>query len=188
MKRNYFVFIIAFILFSCEKVEDDSNEICNQNCTTLSGKVYTQNDTPLKNVEMKFKFQTNNAQNNNITLTRILSKVRTNSLGEYSMNFYLKDSELGEWVGSYILNADENTLPNGVFYEDKFNLFDNLYNILTRDIVIQRNLYIPTLKKVKVKLNGFNGPATEDYFRVLAMIVLVLTQKLGTITNMQLWD
>jgi hypothetical protein len=170
MKKTYLLIITVLILFSCEKVDDDFNEICTENCTTLSGKVYTQGNTPLKNVAMKFKFQTNDPQNNNITLTRILSKVRTNNLGEYRMNFYLKDEELGEWVGSFTLNADKNTIPSNVFYEDYFNLFDNLYNILTRDVEIQRNLYIPTLKRVKIKLNGFNGPATEDYFRVLVEV------------------
>ena len=57
-----------------------------------------------------------------------------------------------------------------MFYEDYFNLYDQIYNILTRDVVIQRDLYIPTLKIVKIKLNGFNGLATEDYFRVLVEV------------------
>ena len=169
MNRIYFI-IAAFVLFSCEKVEDDSNEVCSEDCTSLTGKVYTHSNTPLKNVAMKFKFQTVDSINNNIRLTRILSKVRTNNLGEYSMNFYLKDEELGEWVGRFTLNADKNTVSSSVFYEDNFNLYDNIYNILTRDVTIQRNLYIPTLKKVKIKLNGFNGPAIEDYFRVLVEV------------------
>lgn len=170
MKKIYFIIITIFVLFSCEKVEDDSNEVCYENCTSLSGKVYTQSNTPIKNVEMKFKFQKTDPENYNLTLTRVLSKVRTNNLGEYSMNFYLKDEELGEWVGSFTLNADKNTIPSSVFYEDYFNLYDDMYNIQTRDIAIQRNLYIPTLKRVKIKLNSFNGPATEDYFRVLVEV------------------
>ena len=166
------ILLINVILFfsSCEKVENDSNEVCTGNCTSVAGKVYTQSNIPLKNVAMKFKFQTNDLQNPNITLTRIISKVGTNNLGEYSMNFYLKDEELGEWTGTFTLNADKNTVPGNVFYEDYFNLYDVMYNILTRDVSIHRDLYIPTLKKVKIKLNNFNGPAQEDYFRVLVEV------------------
>jgi hypothetical protein len=170
MKKYFVYFLLLFFIASCEKIEDDSDEICTIDCTTLSGKVYTQNNTPLKNVAMNFKFQKSDPENNNLTLTRILSKVRTNNLGAYNMNFFLKDEELGEWVGRFVLNADKNTLPSNVFYEDNFNLYDNIYNIQNRNIEIQRNLYIPTLKKVKIKLNGFNGPAIEDYFRVLAEV------------------
>lgn len=119
---------------------------------------------------MNFKFQKSDATNTNLTLTRIISKVRTNNLGQYTMTFYLKDEELGVWAGTFTLNADKNTVPSSVFYEDHFNLYHRLYNIETRDLSIQRNLYIPTLKKVKVRLNNFNGPAQEDYFRVLAEV------------------
>lgn len=170
MKKIILLITIILVFSSCEKIDDDSNLVCTENCTTIFGKVYTQYNTPLKNVAMKFKFQTTDPQNSNLTLTRILSKVRTNNLGEYSMNFYLKDEELGEWVGSFTLNADKNSVPSTVFYDDYFNLYDEIYNLLTRDVVLQRDLYIPTLKRVKIKLNGFNGPSTEDYFRVLVEV------------------
>lgn len=170
MKKIILLLNVILFFSSCEKVEDDSNEICTGNCTTLSGKVYTQGNTPLKNVAIKFKFQKQDPNNTNNTLTRIISKVRTNNLGEYNMDFYLKDEELGQWAGTFTLNADKNTLPGTVFYEDYFNLYDNLYSILTRDVSIQRNLYIPTLKKIKIKLNGFNGDTQEDYFRVLTEV------------------
>ena len=170
MKKIILLLNIFLFFSSCEKVENDSNEVCTGDCTLIKGKVYTQSDIPLKNIAMKFKFQTNDPQNSNITLTRIISKVRTNNIGEYAMNFYLKDEELGEWTGSFTLNADKNTVPGTVFYADYFNLYETIYNILTRNVIIQRDLYIPTLKKVKIKLNNFNGSEQEDYFRVLTEV------------------
>ena len=168
MKKTFLLFIAILFFVSCEKVEDDSDLFCTENCSVVSGKVYTHSGIPLKNVMMNFKFSKQDEQN--IHHTRIISRVRTNNSGEYEMSFYLQDGELGEWAGTFTLNADKNTVPSSVFYEDHFNLYDMLYNIEVRDVFIQRNLYIPTLKKIKIKLNNFNGSGQEDYFSVLAEV------------------
>ncbi len=168
MKKSILVILASFLISSCEKTEDDSNLVCTQDCSEITGKVYTHSGIPLKNILMKFKFSKNGS--NNVRQTRIISKVKTNSLGEYAMNFYLNDEELGEWIGDFSLYADKNTVPGNLFYQDYFNLFDTMYTITNRDFSVTRNLYIPTPKKVKIRLNNFNGPEQEDYFRVLAEV------------------
>ena len=164
MKKIILLSSIILFFSSCEKVHDDSNLVCTTDCTSISGKVYTQGDTPLKNVLMKFRFQ--KSIGINALQTRILSKERTTNLGQYSMDFYIKDEELGEGVGGFDLYPDKNTLPGNVFYPDYSQLFYSFYDIENRNFSMQKNLYIPTLKKVKVKLSGFHLDAPGDYFNV----------------------
>lgn len=170
MKKTILVLTILLLFVSCEKIDDDSAEVCIADCTIVKGKVYTHSAIPLKNVAMKFTSRKSDSINFNITHTRIISKVRTNKLGEYNMSFYLNDDELGEWGASFSLYANKNTLPGSVFYDDYFNLYHSFYGIQERDVTMQRNLYVPTIKKVKIKLNNFNSPEQGDYFRVLAEV------------------
>ncbi len=170
MKKTIFALTILLFFVSCEKIDDDSAEVCIADCTSIKGKVFTHSGIPLKNVAMKFTSRKPDSLKPHITYTRIISKVRTNNLGQYNMNFYLNDDELGEWGASFSLYADKNTLPGSVFYEDYFNLYDSFYGILERDVTIHSDLYIPTLKKVNIKLNNFNSPEQDDYFRLLSEV------------------
>jgi hypothetical protein len=161
------ILLLSVILFfsACEKVDDDSGLVCTQNCTSISGKVYTQGNIPLRNVMMKFRFR--KSIGTNAHYNRIMSKERSNNLGQYSMDFFIKNEELGEGVGSFDLYPDKTTLPGNVFYPDYSDLFYGMYDIMDRDFSLQKNLYLPTLKKVKIKLTNFHGVAQEDYFRIL---------------------
>lgn len=169
MRKIILLFVVNVFFFSCEKVEDDSNLVCTGDCTAIMGKVYTHSNLPVKNILMKFKFQ-EHSNVDNLTHTRMISKVRTDNSGNYNMNFYLKDNEVGSDFGSFSLFPQENTIPGNVFYPEYFDLFARLYNIPIRNVTIQKNLYIPTLKKIKIKLNNFHGIAGDDYFRILVQL------------------
>ncbi len=156
--KNIYIIIAAFVLFSCEKVEDDSDLICTNDCTSVFGYAYTQNNVRLKNVVLKFRYQKNGGPGS--LYTRILSKEKTNSTGEYAMSFFIKDEELGAYFDLY---PAKNSVTSKVFYPEYYNLFSSI-NIENRNVSIQRNLYIPTAKKVKIELDNFTLNSNEDYF------------------------
>ena len=161
--KKYFVYFL-FILFiaSCEKIEDDSDLICTTDCSTISGKVYTQSNIPLKNVMVKFRHQKSvgTYQLN----TRLISAKRTNASGEYTMSFFLNDDELGETAGSFDLYVDQNTVPKNVFYPLYAHLFSGFWEIENRNFNAQKDLYIPTPRKTKIILQNFNSAVIGDYF------------------------
>ncbi len=168
MKKIILALAFLSLFASCEKIEDDSKVICTGDCTSISGNVYTHSNIPLKNVLLKFKFQKSGGQN--LTLTRIISKEKTNGQGQYLMDFYLLDEEVASQIGSFSLYPDKNSIPGNVFYPEYFDLFTQIYHIPTRNVSLQKNLYIPTSKKLKIKLTNFHGIQQEDYFSVMGLI------------------
>lgn len=157
--KYFLVTVLSFLfLVSCEKVDDDSDLVCTSNCTSVSGIVYTQNNIRLKNSILKFRYQEHIGTGG--LYSRILSREKTNSMGEYSMSFFIKDEELGS---SFDLYPEKNSISDKVFYPEYYNLFTTL-NVENRGLNVQRNLYIPTAKKVKIELNNFSLISNEDYF------------------------
>lgn len=162
MKKTILLSTIILFFSSCEKIDDDSNLVCSENCSSISGRAYTQSNIPLKNIVLKFRFQKSTGTNS--IYTRIISKEKTDNLGNYNMVFYIKDEELGTGVGGFDLFPQKNSVPTNVFYPYYFQLFYSSLQIDTRDFSLQKNLYIPTAKKIKVKLNNFNPISVDDYF------------------------
>jgi hypothetical protein len=166
MRDIWLTLTAILFLLSCEKVDDESNMVCTNDCSTVSGKVYTHGDIRLKNVLLKFKFQKSTGQNS--IYTRIISKTKSNNTGQFAMDFYLKDEELGLLTGTFSLYPEKNSIPKSVFYNDYSALFCTAYDILSRDFILQKNLYLPTSKKVKIRLNNFQPITQDDYFRIIA--------------------
>ncbi|MGV3697249.1 hypothetical protein [Flavobacterium sp.] len=168
--KKIILFLTILSFASCEKVEDDSAEACTSDCTSIVGKVYTHSDIPLKNVKLKFKFQKPDPAQPNLTLTRIISREQSNASGEYNMDFYLKDEEvLGEF-GYFSLYPEKGSIPGNVFYPEYFDLFATIYQIPNRNVSLRKDLYIPTVKKIKIKLNNFEGILQDDYFSVTSLV------------------
>lgn len=168
MKIISYAFLILFVFVSCEKVEDDSGLICTEECSSISGKVYTHSEIPVKNVLLNFRFHKSGGQH--LVLSRVISKQRTDKLGQFNMSFYVEDEEIGETSGSFELYADRNSIPNGLFYPSVFGLSNSNFDIQSRDYSAQRNLYLPTFKKIKIELKNFNPIAPDDYFSVMSMV------------------
>jgi hypothetical protein len=81
------------------------------------------------------------------------------------MDFYLKDEELGESFGGLEIYMKQNTIASKYFYPNRFNLFEGL-NINERNISLTKNIYLPTKKDIKVKLQNFTPIQNGDYFEV----------------------
>lgn len=165
MKRITYLLLALLLFTACEKTDDDSDLECTANCTRIEGRVFTKDNMPVKNAQMVFHYRKSNGFNS--VYTRILAKAKTDSNGNYAMDFYVKDEELGAFPGSFELYMKKSGVRGDLFYHDDFSLWDNrMYSIYSRDTVMVRNLYLPTKKTVKVKLENFVPIAAGDMFQV----------------------
>ena len=157
--------LVSILLCSCEKVDDDTNLNCIENCTHLEGKITTKDNLPVKNVQLIFRFQKSIGTNS--IYTRKIAKTKTDSSGNYSMDFYLKDEELGDsgpgWLNMFIVQSSIN---GSLFYVDRIYLFEDILPIYDRNTSRINNVYLPTKTDLKIKLQNFVLFQEGDYFEV----------------------
>lgn len=165
MKNAVYLLLALLLFIACEKREDDSDLECTANCTRIEGRVFTKDNMPVKNAEMIFKFQ--KSTGTNAIYTRIIADAKTDSNGNYAMDFYLKDEELSEGVGAFYLYMKKSGVRGNLFCHDDFSLWDaDIQDLTHRDTVVVKNLYLPTKKTVKVNLENFAPLANGDMFQV----------------------
>lgn len=162
MKKVILLFM-SILFLSCEEIDNDTNIVCTENCTHIEGQILTKDQLPVKNVELIFCFQKSTGTYS--IYTRKIAKAKTDVNGHYSMDFYLKDEELGESFGGLEIYMKQNTIASKYFYPNRFNLFEGL-NINDRNISLTKNIYLPTKKDIKVKLQNFTPIQNGDYFEV----------------------
>src|SRR6476661_3388142 len=123
MRKVYFLLIVSMLIAACAERDDDSNDVCTASCTRIQGRVFTKENVPVKNAQMVFQFRKSTGTFSDYT--RVIAKARTDSNGNYAMDFYLKDEELGEAVGAFELYMTRASVPGNVFYHEDFSLWDN---------------------------------------------------------------
>lgn len=164
MKKLLLLFLLS-IAFSCSKTDDDTRDSCTMNCTTLSGHFLTAYNQPISGVEVSFDYRIGSELG---SYTRKIAKTKTNSKGEYSVDFYLKDKELGNAPGYFTISvSDKNLDPNRyIRLDDNGGLGYAIYKIQNRDTIIDNSFYIPKKAFIKVNLNGFMPSQPDDFFEV----------------------
>lgn len=168
MKYFTWVLCISFILISCEKNEDDTKDICTNNCTTIQGKFVTANNVPLANIAVTFNYRISGGELGGGYSRRIVS-TKSNQKGEYFKDFYLKDDELGGLArGYFIINIDDSVLSSNNYIKlgNNQSLGYAIYGIGRRDTIIDESFYIPKKAYIKVNLNNFIPQKEGDHFEV----------------------
>jgi hypothetical protein len=163
MKKITFL-LMCFLAFACSKTEDDSNQVCTGDCTRIEGQILTKDNQPVKNAEVIFRHRHHPAPNQNEF--RIIGRDKTDADGNYSMDVYLLDDELGIGSGSFELYVKKSSLPSSVFVNYDFNLWYSFMDVTTRDTVMVKNIYLPKPKTVKVNLQNFTPLAPGDKFQL----------------------
>jgi hypothetical protein len=163
MKKSIFC-LMFLILISCEKVENDANLTCAKDCTHIEGRIVTKDNLPVKDIGIVFRFQKNTGTYS--LYSRIIAQTKTDVQGNYSMDFFLKDEELGFSSGSFDLFIKQNSISESLFYPSNIYLFNSIYQIENRNVSLVHNVYLPTKKKIKIKLQGFLPPANDDWFEI----------------------
>jgi len=161
--RVKFLIVISLLFIACEKVDNDTALVCTDNCTRIEGRIYTTANQPLKNVQIVFQYI--DYLEDGRTYYRKIDKVKTDSEGFYTMDFFLNDEELGSTNGRFELYIKDATLRSDLLYEE-FNLNYGIEDIESRDVVVTRNAFFATKKNVKIQLQNFAPLTPGDQFQV----------------------
>jgi hypothetical protein len=100
MKNLIKIFFLFLIFISCEKTEDDTNNDCTSNCTTLRGKFVTLNNLPVPNIRVSLKYRIGGGVLGGGSIRKIVN-TQSDQNGNFNKNFFIKDSELGNSASGY---------------------------------------------------------------------------------------
>lgn len=173
MKTVIRLFVLFLLLTSCEKTEDDTNNECTSNCTTLSGKFVTLNNAPVSNIKVSLKYRISGGELGAGSTRKIVS-TESDQNGSFSKSFFIKDNELGNSANGYFqVEIDDSNIDVNKYIRTN-NLIGNtttdigfaIFSITNRDTIIDKTFYIPKKAFIKVNLNNFTPQQFDDYFEV----------------------
>lgn len=172
MKNLIPVFIFFLTFTSCINKEDDTNDICTSNCTTLSGKFVSLNNQPVSNIKVSLKYIINGGELGGWSIRKIVN-TKSDQYGNFNKNFFIKDSELGNSVGYFQVEIDDSNIDinkyirtNNLIGEGYMDIGFAIYSITNRDTIIDKTFYIPKKTYIKVNLNNFVVQQPGDSFEV----------------------
>ena len=168
MKNLLWLFCISLVVISCEKNDDDTRDICTNNCTTLRGKFVTANNVPLANINVSFTYRISGGELGG-GYTRKIVKTKSDKNGEFFKDFYLQDKELGRLApGYFTINIDDSKLSSNNYIKlgNNQSLGYAIYSIGRRDTIIDETFYIPKKAYIKVNLNNYIPQKAGDIFEV----------------------
>ena len=165
MKKYILLVLLSLLVISCEEVDDNTNLSCTENCTRIEGRIVTEENLPLKNIELQFRFKKSTGTYS--SYVRKIAKTKTDANGFYSMDFFIKDEELGEESEGYFdLFINRKSIPKKSFSVNDIYLFSGFYSIEDRNTTFTKNAYLPTKKEISIKLQNFTPIQQGDYFEV----------------------
>ena len=163
--------IITF--YGCSKTEDDTDNICTSDCTTLQGRFITLDNVGIKGVKISIDYKIYGGELGGSYIRKI-AETTTDQNGNFYKEFYIKDGELGDSADGYFRIAiDDSNLD-----VNKYILSDNLigstttslgfaiYSINSRDTIIGNTYYLPKKTHIKINLNNFIPLEDGDHFEV----------------------
>jgi hypothetical protein len=174
MKNSIKSLLLFFCVFlsSCYGTDDDTNLGCNGNCNVFTGRIYTENNIGIPNVEVSLTYELNQI---GAAYKRIIAKTNTDANGNYRIEAFIKDNEFN--VGYFFVRVDEkkieNSLTNEFFKPSELVPNSNEYfvqNLTNRTQVINMNYKIPLKTTLTVNLNNFNPITKNDSFIVRNLI------------------
>jgi hypothetical protein len=172
MKNLILVFILSLIFISCEKTEDDTNNVCTSNCTTLSGRFITLNSQPVPNIKVSLKYRIGGGELGGGSTRKIIN-TKSDQYGNFNSNFFIKDSELANSSGYFEVEIDDSNIDinkyirtNNLIGGNSTDIGFAIYFITNRDTIIDKTFYIPKKAYIKVNLNNFVVQQAGDSFEV----------------------
>lgn len=173
MKKTppFLVLALCVALSSCFGTDDDSNKACTANCNGFNGRIYTENNVGVPNVEVTLRYELHQVATN---YQRIIAKVKTDENGYYDINAYIKDNEFNG--GYFLLEVDRERIESAVgaaFYKPS-ELMDEVgpglsscvLQVHDRTEVITTDYKIPYKTSLTVNLNDFSPVTPNDWFAV----------------------
>lgn len=150
MKIKFAVIIILFLLVSCWKDIDDTNNNCTNDCTTISGRIVTEDGTvPASelNFQLDWKIQSELGGT-----YRNIKKFKSDKNGFFDISFHVTDQEL-YWKGGYAikyLDSDKNYVDLNDHIGDYPVV--GVVDLSIRDTLINKTVLIPRRSFIRFKM------------------------------------
>jgi hypothetical protein len=171
MKKSILLLLILNI-YSCSKIEDETNNICLSNCTILQGKFITTNNIGIEGIKVSLSYKSFGTLGT-FNYTRLIAETQTDENGKFYQEFYVKENELGNLAnGCFIVDFDDANLDSNEYILSGYRIetttppLEAFYSINSRDTIIGNTYYLPKKTDIKVILNNFNPLKEGDYFEV----------------------
>ena len=166
MKNFLTLFLLLFIV-GCSKTDNDTKDVCTSDCTTISGKFITENNSPVAGITVSLSYHISGGELGG-GYTRKIVSTESDQNGIFDKDFHLKDNELGDSSRGYFkVDIDDSKIDaNKYIRANGNNLGFGIYSISRRDTVINNTFYIPTKAFIKVHLNNFLPQQADDFFEV----------------------
>lgn len=179
MKKIILILLGLFALQSC--VKDDTDLTCMADCTTIQGQLVTAKGEPLQNIPVALNYHVSYGVG---AALRKIKETKTDQNGNYSMQFYIKDDELGASAEAlFELMLDYGNLDPEVYMDTNPYYMHAIYSIPKRDTTMTMDFYNPKKAFITVNLSVFNPIQVEDYLKMESFIPFGL--KIG---QNDIWD
>ncbi|MGG8497886.1 hypothetical protein ACQY1Q_15850 [Tenacibaculum sp. TC6] len=171
--KNLGLLVILFLISSCIKDDDDSNIQCSNNCTLIKGRIFKADGKGIENIEISLHYW---LKDKFAYIKRKIGKAFTDSNGNYKMNVFLYDTEIGNSSGILELRIRydniEVSLTNNFLKPSDFSKYLNteydvyrIKNITNKEVTLEIDYFIPyKSKKSTIALNNYNPINEHDGF------------------------
>jgi hypothetical protein len=164
--------ILGVLLISCSETIDDTGQVCSGNCNRFSGKIYTESNIGIPDVEITLKCFFSGI---GTKYERIITKSKTDNNGNYDFEAFIKDREFE--ICSFQLTIDENKIENSItndFYKpsELVNEVAPRINecfipgLKNRSQITNIDYKIPYKTTLTVNLNNFNFTSPNYRFGI----------------------
>ena len=165
------LFLFSVCLLSCDRTDDSTNEVCTGNCNVFTGRIYSEDNAGIPDVEITLSYALNQI---GVNYKRIIAKSKTDLNGNYRIEGFIKDSEFN--AGYFYLNVDGNKIENslsGAFFKPSELVDENgeinqyfIPDLTNRAQIINIDYRIPYKTNITVNLNEFNPTTPNDEFGI----------------------
>jgi hypothetical protein len=172
IKKIFIILILTF--YSCSETDDEQilRNNCTLNCTKLKDKFVTTNNIGIKGVKGQLQYRFSEGRLSGESFTRSIKNSQTDENGNFEVEFYIQDDELGNINGHFTTYYESINLDSTEYIFSKNNFafaMQTKYSISNRDTIIGNKYYIPKKAYIKVNLNNFSPIKDGDYFEVITL-------------------
>lgn len=166
--------LVLLCLNALSCTDDDIEGVisCEGNCNIFNGRVYTADNVGLANVTLKVFHRSGGL---NPPQPRLVGRTKTDVMGNYSMEGFIKDNEFV--YGGFYMTIDESEVESQLtssffkpseIYRGPYDVTNRYYifDLVSRNQIITADYLIPYKATITVNLNGFNTTSVNDSFGV----------------------
>ncbi|WP_439131748.1 carboxypeptidase-like regulatory domain-containing protein [Polaribacter sp.] len=176
LTKSLILFFSVTLFTSCF-VDDDTNEICTEDCTEFKGQLRTEDGRPIAGADINLEYTSSHIF---LSAVRRIATTTTDKNGFYKILAFLRDNEIEKGsngnLGLYFdVNQISNALPNNYLKPkttftsngrviDAFKAKVFFHQIYNRDTILENDFIAPMKGKIQIKIDDFTPIVENDYF------------------------